>query len=52
LGEIETVLQQSGLVKQAVVLTREDKIGNKSLVGYIIAKEGFDHQNILFLPKG
>ncbi len=51
LGEIETVLQQSGLVKQAVVLSREDKIGNKSLVGYIIAKEGFDHQNILSYLK-
>jgi amino acid adenylation domain-containing protein len=31
-GEIESVLQQSGLVSQAVVMAKEDKEGNKRLV--------------------
>jgi non-ribosomal peptide synthetase component F len=38
-GEIESILQQSALVSQAVVLAREDKQGNKRLVGYIVAEE-------------
>jgi amino acid adenylation domain-containing protein/non-ribosomal peptide synthase protein (TIGR01720 family) len=35
LGEIENALAESGLIKQAVVLAREDKNGNKRLVAYI-----------------
>ncbi|HEX8462607.1 MAG TPA: amino acid adenylation domain-containing protein [Segetibacter sp.] len=42
LGEIESILQQSELVSQSVVLAKVDKSGNKQLVGYIIANETFD----------
>jgi thioesterase domain-containing protein/acyl carrier protein/SAM-dependent methyltransferase len=36
LGEIEAVIQNSGLVSEAVVITREDEDSNKNLVGYVI----------------
>ncbi|MGI8582286.1 MAG: amino acid adenylation domain-containing protein, partial [Chitinophagaceae bacterium] len=36
LGEVETVIQQSELVKQAVVLARKDNQGNNGLIGYIV----------------
>ncbi len=38
-GEIEKVLQQSGLVKQAVVVVSESSTGNKQLVAYVVAGE-------------
>jgi len=46
LGEIESVLNQSGLVSQAVVLARADSGGNKRLAGYIVPKETFDKQAV------
>lgn len=36
LGEIESVLRMNESVKDAVVLAKEDKEGNKRLVGYIV----------------
>ena len=42
--EIEIVLLQSGLVKQAVVIAKEDQQGNKRLVGYVIVEDFFDKQ--------
>jgi amino acid adenylation domain-containing protein/non-ribosomal peptide synthase protein (TIGR01720 family) len=42
LGEIENVLNESGLVKQGVVLAKEDSSGNKRLVGYVVPQERFD----------
>jgi len=42
LGEIETVLQQSGLVSQAVVTARADNSGSRQLVGYVVADKSFD----------
>ncbi|MEO8173546.1 MAG: amino acid adenylation domain-containing protein, partial [Sediminibacterium sp.] len=44
LGEIENVLLQSGMVKQAVVLAKEDTRLHKRLVGYVVPNEGFDRK--------
>lgn len=41
-GEIEVVLQSHYAVKQAVVVAREDKSGQKSLVGYVVLDLGLD----------
>ena len=46
LGEIESILQQSQAVKQAVVLAREDNQGNKRLIGYIVPQEDFNKEEI------
>jgi aryl carrier-like protein len=45
-GEIASVLEQSDLVKQAVVLAKEDNQGNKRLIGYVVAEGGFDKEGI------
>jgi acyl-CoA synthetase (AMP-forming)/AMP-acid ligase II len=47
LGEIESVLQQSGLVSQAVVIAKEDKTGNKQLAGYVVAEAGLDKPAVI-----
>jgi len=46
LGEIETLLQQSGLVNEAVIVAREETEGNKRLVGYIIPKGKLNRDDI------
>ena len=51
LGEIESVMRQSNLVNQAVVLANEDKQGNKKLIGYVIANEEFDREGMLSYLK-
>ncbi|MDO6431640.1 amino acid adenylation domain-containing protein [Flavitalea sp. BT771] len=43
-GEIEAMAQQSGLVQQCVVLAREDAAGNRRLIGYAVAAQGFDQE--------
>lgn len=40
LGEIETALTQQTVVKQAVVVVREDVGGQKQLVAYVVGEEG------------
>jgi acyl-coenzyme A synthetase/AMP-(fatty) acid ligase len=51
-SEVERVLEQSELVRQAVVLAREDKQGNKRLIGYIVAEGYFDREEIISYLKG
>jgi acyl carrier protein len=46
LGEIETVIQQSKLVKQAVVLATKDNLSNNRLVGYIVPEEAGNREVI------
>ena len=52
LGEIESVLSQSKLVQQAVVLAKEDKHGIKRLVGYIVPEGTFDKQAVQAYLQG
>ncbi|MBB6498472.1 non-ribosomal peptide synthetase [Pedobacter cryoconitis] len=47
LGEIESVLQQSELVREAVVLARADDKGHKRLIGYIVPVGKLDKENIV-----
>ncbi|MGZ5133944.1 MAG: amino acid adenylation domain-containing protein, partial [Flavitalea sp.] len=44
LGEIESIVLQSGFVRGATVLAREDKAGNKRLVGYLVTDVDFDRE--------
>ncbi|MCW3078681.1 non-ribosomal peptide synthetase, partial [Segetibacter sp.] len=37
LGEVESAILQSGLVRQTVVIAKQDKEGNKRLVAYIVS---------------
>nr|HMS64746.1 non-ribosomal peptide synthetase [Ignavibacteria bacterium] len=46
-GEIESVLMQSGFVKEAVVLGKEDGEKNKILIGYIVPKENSGKTDIV-----
>ena len=43
LGEIEALLAQHPLVKEAVVMAREDKPGNKRLVAYLVLTQSQMH---------
>ena len=51
LGEIEGIFQSCQLVSQAVVLARDDKQGNKRLVGYIVPEGYYDRESILSFVK-
>ncbi|HEX4851336.1 MAG TPA: amino acid adenylation domain-containing protein, partial [Puia sp.] len=46
LGEIENVLQQCAGVAHAVVITKEDKEGDKRLIAYIVPEGEFNKENI------
>ncbi|MEO8380765.1 MAG: amino acid adenylation domain-containing protein, partial [Acidobacteriota bacterium] len=42
LGEIEAKLSECAGVREAVVIAREDVAGDKRLIAYLVADEGFD----------
>ncbi|MGB8195258.1 MAG: amino acid adenylation domain-containing protein, partial [Chitinophagaceae bacterium] len=47
LGEIQNALQQCPLVSQCAVLTKDDAIGTKVLVAYVVPKESFNKEDLL-----
>jgi amino acid adenylation domain-containing protein len=47
LGEIESLLQQCGVLKQAVVLTKEDSSGGRRLVAYVVPKGVFEQEIVV-----
>jgi amino acid adenylation domain-containing protein len=47
LGEIESVLLDHGSVREAVVVVREDKAGDKQLVAYVVGREGDPEPDVL-----
>lgn len=51
-GEIERVLQQSGLVSHAVVLAKTDSSGNKYLAGYVVSKDEFNKAQLTAFLQG
>ena len=55
-GEIETLVRQSGLVQQCVVVARKDKFGDLRLVGYVVADHNFRSEVLIdwlkqYLPE-
>jgi amino acid adenylation domain-containing protein len=51
LGEIENVLQECDLVRQGVVVVKEEDNGNKRLVGYVVAEGNFNREGIVAYLK-
>ncbi|MCW3112576.1 MAG: linear pentadecapeptide gramicidin synthetase LgrD, partial [Segetibacter sp.] len=46
IGEVESVMLQSHLVKKALVVGREDARGNKQLVGYVVPEGDFNKEGV------
>lgn len=46
LGEVESILKKAPDVKQAVVLARENTLGDKRLIGYVVCPENYDKKAI------
>ncbi|HZH63711.1 MAG TPA: amino acid adenylation domain-containing protein, partial [Flavisolibacter sp.] len=47
LGEIESILQECPLVKQGVILAKENSSGHKQLIGYVIPEGEFNKEALL-----
>ncbi len=47
LGEVETVLEQVSIVKQAVVLVKEDEDNTKELIAYVVPETRFERDAIV-----
>ncbi len=47
LGEIESVLNQSGLIRQGVVLAKNDREGKKRLIGYVVTNASFHREAVI-----
>ncbi|MEP6583183.1 MAG: amino acid adenylation domain-containing protein, partial [Ginsengibacter sp.] len=47
LGEIENVIQQSGLIKESVVVVLANSEGINRLVGYVTSKDKFDKKGLI-----
>ena len=53
LGEIQHVIQLSGLVRDSIVLARADRLGHMRLVGYVIqGNKKFDKETMVSYLKG
>ncbi|MDQ6815149.1 MAG: HAD-IIIC family phosphatase, partial [Bacteroidota bacterium] len=46
-GEIESVMQQTGLVKQAVVVAKSVGDSTKSMVAYVVPKDNYTRQAVI-----
>jgi thioesterase domain-containing protein/acyl carrier protein len=52
LGEIESILQECPVVRQGVVVAREDSLGNNRLVGYVVPQGEFNKEELVaYLEK-
>ena len=47
IGEIESVLLQSGLVNQVIIIVKEDGNAGKQLVAYVVAAGSFDKHKLI-----
>jgi amino acid adenylation domain-containing protein len=52
LGEVESVLRQHNSVNECAVLAREDRLGHKRLVGYLVARRALDPESTESLQSG
>ncbi|MBB2148390.1 polyketide synthase [Pedobacter gandavensis] len=47
LGEIESILQTAPGIKQGVILARENQLGDKRLIAYVVVQENYDKKTLV-----